>query len=139
MGRHYASAGGRQSLARALRPRRRDHDPRRGRGDPVPPDFRKAARRACRLVRPDSNEHSGGTPTGFRGPRARDVSENGAAGVVSLYRPRSELVSIAIFVSIVVSPLAIEAKLYDQLIVILLKVTYDKLRYNRSNPCRETA
>src|SRR5215471_13025246 len=84
MGRHDASAGGRQSLARALRPRRRDHDPRRGRGDPVPPGFRKATRRACRLVWPDSNEYAGGAPAGFRGPRARDVSENRTAGLVLL-------------------------------------------------------
>src|SRR5215468_317264 len=83
MGRHDASAGGRQPLARTLRPRRRDHDSRRRRGCSVPPGFRKAARRARSLVRPDRNEHAGRAPAGFRGPRSRDVSEDGGAAITS--------------------------------------------------------
>ena len=77
LGGHDASHRGGESLARAVRPRRRGHRAGRRRRDPLPAGLGQAAPGAGGLVRPDRDEHAGAAPAGVRGAPGGDVSEIG--------------------------------------------------------------
>ena len=75
---------GRQSLAGALRSRRRGGGAGRRRRHPLPARLRQAAQRAGRLVRPDRDEHAGATAPGVR----RTAGRNVFAGATKKVEPR---------------------------------------------------